>query len=150
LNHVLLVCRGILLYGENPGAIKDFELAIEYGSPAIWPHYFLAHYSLAGGLFERCRSLSERALEMGGSDTAKSELSEWLAIAQSALGYPAAVVRQSFDRAIRFDPTNERARRNLAAFDAAAQPIPMSAYETHDKAAIRVSGLSERRLRPAA
>jgi tetratricopeptide (TPR) repeat protein len=149
-NHLLLVYRGILLYGESARANKDFELAIEYGSPLIWPYYFLAHHSLARGLFEQCRSLCDRALEMEGSDTAKSELSEWLATAQSALGYPAELVRESFDRAIRFDPTNERARRNLAAFEAAARPIPTSAYDMRDKAAIRVSGLSERRFRPAA
>jgi tetratricopeptide (TPR) repeat protein len=149
-DHVLLVYRGTLLYGASPRAIRDFELAIEYGSPVIWPHYFLAHYSLVGGLFEQCRSLSERALEMEGPDTVKSELAEWLAISQSELGYPAEVVRQSFDRSIHSDPTNERARRNLAAFEAAARPIPASAYETRDKAAIRVSGLSERRFRPAA
>ena len=80
----------------------------------------------------------------------KSELAECLAIAQLELGYPAEVVRQSFDRSIRFDPTNERARRNLAAFEAAARPIPASTYETRDRAAIRISGLSERRSGPAA
>lgn len=149
-NHMLLVYRAVLLYGASPRASRDFELAIECGSSVIWPYYFLAHFALASGLFERCRSLAERALEMEGSDTAKSEVAEWLAIAQSALGYPAEAIRQSFDLAIRFDPTNERARRNLAAFEAAGRPIPASAYEMRDKAAIRVSGLSERRLRPAA
>jgi hypothetical protein len=125
-------------------------VAIEYESPVIWPYFFLAHYSIVGRLFEKCRSLSERGLEMEGPDTIKSELAEWLAIAQSELGYPAEVVRGSFDRSIRFDPTNERARRNLATFEAAGRPIPASAYETRDRAAIRVSGLSERRSRPAA
>jgi tetratricopeptide (TPR) repeat protein len=149
-NPVLLVYRGVLLYGESPRAVKDFEVAIECESPVIWPYFFLAHYSLVGGLFEKCRALSERGLEMEGPDTIKSELAEWLAIAQSELGYPAEVVRESFDRSLRFDPTNERARRNLATFEAADRPIPASAYETRDRAAIRVSGLSERRSRPAA
>ena len=87
---------------------------------------------------------------MKGSEALKSELAEWLAISQSELGYPAEVVRQSFDRSIRFDPTNERARRNLASFEAVARPIPASASRRADKAAIRISGLSERRSRPAA
>jgi hypothetical protein len=64
--------------------------------------------------------------------------------------YPTELVRQSFDLAIRFDPTNERAHRNLATLESAARPLPASAYETRDKAAIRISGLSERRFRPAA
>jgi hypothetical protein len=45
---------------------------------------------------------------------------------------------------------NERARRNLAAFEAAARPIPASAFETRDKAVVRISGLSERRSQAAA
>jgi tetratricopeptide (TPR) repeat protein len=148
-NDVLLVTRGILLYGESPRAVKDFESAIQSGSTAIWPFFFLAHHSLLGGLFERCRSLSERALEMEGSDAVKSELAEWLAISQSELGYPEEIVRESFDRSIRLDPSNERARRNLAAFEAAARPIPASVYEIRDRSAIRVSGMSEGRFRPA-
>jgi hypothetical protein len=44
------------------------------------------------------------------------------------------------DRSIRFDPTRARARRNLAAFEAAARPIPETAYKTRDKPAIRMSG----------
>jgi hypothetical protein len=87
---------------------------------------------------------------MEGSDAIKSELAEWLAIAQSELGYPTEIVRESFDRAIRSDPTHERARRNLSAFEAAARPIPAGSYETRHRSAIRISGLSERRSRPAA
>ena len=83
-----LVTRGILLYGESHGAVKDFESAMQSGSTVIWPYVFLAHHSLLGGQFEQCRSLSERALEMEGSDAVKSELAEWLAISQSALGIP--------------------------------------------------------------
>ncbi len=109
-NDALLVTRGILLYGESHRAVKDFESAIQSGSTVIWPYVFLAHHSLLGGQFEQCRSLSERALEMEGSDAVKSELAEWLAISQSALGYPAEIVRESFDRAIQLDPLNERAR----------------------------------------
>jgi len=149
-NDVLLVTREILLYGENPRAVHDFESAIQAGSAVIWPHFFLAHLSPTGGQFERCRTLAERALKMEGSDAIRSQLAEWLAIAQSELGYPAELVRESFDRAIRLDPTNERARRNLSAYEAATRPLPTVSYETRDRSAIRISGLSERRGRPAA
>jgi hypothetical protein len=44
----------------------------------------------------------------------------------------------------------ERARQKLAAFEAAARPIPVNAYETRGRAAVRISGLTERRSRPAA
>jgi hypothetical protein len=149
-NDGLRVARGILLYGESSGAIEDFESAIQSGSTLIWPYFFLAHHNLAGGQFERCRALSERAMEMKGSDALKSELAEWLAISQSELGYPTELVRRSFDRSIQFDPTNERARRNLAAYEAAARPAPASAYEMRERSAIRVSGLLARPFRPAA
>jgi tetratricopeptide (TPR) repeat protein len=149
-NDVLLVHRGILLYGESARSLGDFELAIECGSPVIWPYYFLAHNALIGGLFEECRSLSERALEMEGSRTAKSELCEWLAISRSALGYPAEAVRQAFDRSIRLDPGNEQARRNLSTFESANPPIQPGKFELRDKTAIRLSSLYERRIRPAA
>jgi hypothetical protein len=62
----------------------------------------------------------------------------------------AEIVRESFDRAIRSNPTNERARRNLSAFEAAARAIPTGPYEIRDRSAIRISGRSERRSRPAA
>jgi tetratricopeptide (TPR) repeat protein len=146
----LLMARGILLYGESPRAVSDLELAIKYGSTDVWPYLFLAHHNLLNRQFEKCRSLCQRALELNAPDAVKSELAEWLAIAQSELGFPGEIVRESFDTAIRLDPTNERARRNLAAFEAATQPIPADVYETRSKSAIRTSALSERRLRPAA
>jgi tetratricopeptide (TPR) repeat protein len=149
-NDALLVARGILLYGESPRAVADFELAIKYGSPMVWAYFFLAHHNLVSGLFEQCRSLCQRALELDGPDAMKSELAEWLAISQSELGFPVEIVKESFEASIRFDPTNERARRNLAVFESAAKPIPARVYETRSKSAIKSSGLSRRRVRPAA
>jgi hypothetical protein len=45
---------------------------------------------------------------------------------------------------------NERARRNLSAFEVAARPIPAGSYEIRDRSAIRISGRADRRSRPAA
>ena len=149
-NHELLVARGSLLYGESPHAVRDLELAITHSPDDIWSYFFLAHHNLVSGLFEKCRSLSERALELDGPDAMKSDLAEWLAISQSELGFPVEIVRESFEVSIRLDPSNERARRNLAAFEAATKPIPVDVYETRNKSAIRASGLSGRPLRPAA
>ncbi len=149
-NDALQIARGILLYGESPRAIEDFKLAIQQGSTLVWPYFFLAHYHVVTGQFEECRLLCERGLEKRGSDAVKSELAEWLAISQSELGFPIDMVRRSFDASIRFDPSNERARRNFAAFEAATRPIRAGLYETRTSAAVRASGLSARRLRPAA
>ncbi len=146
----LLAARGMLLYGESSRAVTDLESAIQHGSPMISPYYILAHHSLLSGRFDRCRTLCERALEMQGSDAVKSELAEWLAIAQSELGYPADLIRGSFEHAIARDPSNDRARRNLAIFERLARPAPSGSYETRDQGAVRISGLSEQRIRPAA
>lgn len=149
-NDALLVARGMLLYGESPRAIDDFRLAIQQGSPLVWPYFFLAHHHVVTGLFEQCRLLCERGLEMRGSDAVNSELAEWRAISQSELGFPVDIVRGSFDASIRYDPSNDRARRNLAAFEAATRPIQVGLYETRTRVAVRASGLSERRLKRAA
>jgi tetratricopeptide (TPR) repeat protein len=148
-NDGLLVARGILLYGSSPRAITDLELAVRQGSPVIWPYFYLAHHYLINGDFQRCRVLCERAMEMPGSAAVKSELAEWLAISESELAFPVEIVRASFENALRLDPSNERARRNLAAFEAALRP-PARVYETRSAASVRASGLAERRYAEAA
>jgi tetratricopeptide (TPR) repeat protein len=149
-NDGLLVARGILLYGSSPRAVTDLELAVRQGSPVIWPYFFLAHHYLVNGDFQRCRMLSERALEMPGSAAVRSELAEWLAISESELAFPVEIVRASFENSLRLDPSNERARRNLAAFEAALRPVPARVYETRSAAAVRAAGLAERRYAMAA
>ena len=147
---ILLAARGILLYGENTRAIDDLILSIQFGPPDNLPHFFLAHHYIVTGQFDQARFHCERGLAMVGSDSIKSELAEWLAISQSELGFPDDTVRGSFDASMRYDPSNERARRNLAAFEAATRPTPVGVYETRTRVAVRASGMSERRLKPAA
>jgi hypothetical protein len=149
-NDALLVARGIHRYGDDPGAVTDFLNAVRLGTSLIWPYIFLAHYYVTSGQFENCRRMCEQGLTKPGSNTVRSELAEWLAISQSELGYPTNVVRASFDSAIEYDPSNERARRNLAAFESATQPIPASVYETRNSRDIRTSSLADRKLRRAA
>ena len=145
-NDAILVARGILLYGTGARAIADFEMAIRHGSLLIWPYVFLAHDSLVHGRFEECRKLCERALSMNGSATVMSEVCEWMAIAEAERGFPADMVRASFDNAIRLDPSNERAKHNLAAFEAANMPISAKNWETRTAGAVRTSSRAERRF----
>jgi tetratricopeptide (TPR) repeat protein len=146
-NDALYVARGMLLYGTSAQAITDFETAMEHGTPLVWPYVMLAHHHLITGRFEESQRLCEQAIRIGGSATVMSEVCEWMAIAQSHLGFPADIVRASFDKAIRLDPANERAKRNLAAFEAASRPI---SWETRTTGAVRISGLAERRYAMAA
>jgi tetratricopeptide (TPR) repeat protein len=142
----LLVARGILLYGTSPRSLTDLEMAIQTGSSLVWPYVFLAHHNLLTSRFEECRKLCERALSMNGSAAVMSEVSEWMAIAQAELGFPAEMVQASFDNATRLDPSNERAQRNLAAFEAANKPITVKDLEIRSVGAVRTSGLAERRF----
>jgi tetratricopeptide (TPR) repeat protein len=149
-NDGLLVARGVLLYGSSPRAITDLEMATRTGSALVWPYVFLAHHNLISRRFEDCRKLCERALTMSGSPAVMSEVSEWMAIAQAGLGFPVDMVRTSFENAIRFDPSNERASRNLAVFEAANRLIAVENLEIRSVSAVRTSGLAERRFAMAA
>ena len=40
-NDALLILRGMLMYGINPEAIADLELAVKLGSQTVWPYFFL-------------------------------------------------------------------------------------------------------------
>ena len=99
-NDAIHVARGMLLYGTSARAIADFETAIQNGTPLVWPYVMLAHHHLISGRFEECRKLCERALSIGGSAAVMSEVFEWMAIAQAQLGFPADMVRTSFDKAM--------------------------------------------------
>lgn len=149
-NDALLVARGILLYGTSSHAVTDLEMAIRCDSSLVWPYVFLAHHYLLKGSFEECRRLCERALSMKGSAAMMSEVSEWMAIAQAELGLSSDMVRASFDNAIRLDPSNERARHNLAAFETATKPIPVEIWETRTASSLRTLGLAKRRYSMAA
>ena len=115
----LLTARGQLFYGTGLQSAADFEQAVQLGSQLVWPYFFLAHYYLANNRFEEARSICERGLHKESSMRVRSELHEFLAIAQAGLDYPDDVIRRSFESAIRLDPSNDRAIRNLDRFETA-------------------------------
>ena len=149
-NDALLVARGRLLYGTSALAIKDLEMARDLGSSLIWPYVFLAHHNLQSGSFDDCRKLCERVLNMNGSAAVMSEVSEWMAIAQAELGFPVEIVHASFENAIRFDSSNDRARGNLEKFKAASKPVTVDVFEVRTAGSLRNSGLAEQRFLTAA
>ncbi len=152
-NTGLLVARGIQLYGTSPRAISDFEQAVKLRSPVVWPYLFLAHHYLATSRFEECRLMCDAGLRTDGSDSVKSQLEEWRAIAQAELGFPPESVRASFEAALRLDPSNELAKRNQDAFEASlsgSRTSPRSMWERKSEATVRQFGLAERRYSVAA
>ena len=115
----LLLYRGVLRYGVEPGAIDDFERAIELGSGVVWPHFYLAHHALNANRFEDCLEMCGRALTFLAPDEVQAIIHEWSAISRTELGYPADQVRSAFEEAMRLAPDADRIRENLAAFEAA-------------------------------
>ena len=140
-NDGLLVARGILLYGTSERAITDFEMAIRHRSPVVWPYFFLAHDNLLHNRFKECQRLCEMALDIPTSDAVNSELSEWMAIASREWVFRSRQYEGHSENAIRLDPSNERASRNLAAFEKAVRPT-VRIWETRTTAAVRSSGLA--------
>lgn len=108
----------MLMYGVNPEAIADLELAVKLGSQTVWPYFFLAHHYLGSDRFDDCRKFCERALDLPASNAMRSELLDWLAIAEAQLDFPIERVRRLFEDAIRLDLHNERAKKNFATFKA--------------------------------
>jgi tetratricopeptide (TPR) repeat protein len=144
-NETLLIARGLIAYGTNLRAAADFEQAISLGSTLVWPYYFLAHYYLVNNRFEDCRLMCERGLDKPCPARVKSELYEFLALAQAGLGYPEEPIRGAFEKAIRIDFSNERARRNLERFETALTsraPQPKD-WERGSESSMRMMGLEE-------
>jgi tetratricopeptide (TPR) repeat protein len=147
----LLTGRGILTYGRSPQSPSDLEQAVKLRSPLVWPYFFLAHHYLVNNRDEECRRMCERGLAMEASRAVHSQLSEWLAIAEAELGFPPARVRAAFEEALRLDPSNEMARRNLERFEQALpRRTTTMGWEKRSENTVRVFGQAERRVSLAA
>jgi tetratricopeptide (TPR) repeat protein len=145
-HEALLIGRGVLTYGKSPQSPNDLEQAVKLGSQLVWPYFFLAHHYAVNNRYDDCRRMCERGLEMKASPAVLSQVSEWLAIAKAELGFPPEIVRAAFEQALRLDPSNEMARRNLQAFEQAlSHPAAPKEWEKRSENTVRVFGQAERR-----
>ncbi len=146
-NSALLVARGILLYGTSPVAISDFEQALELNSPLIWPSFFLAHHYLLNNKYDQCRTMCESGLRLEGNAATIGQLKEWLAISYAELGFSPQLVRFAFEDALRIDPLNKLAKRNLECYESFINKqlgCETLLWEQKPIADIRQFGLAER------
>jgi tetratricopeptide (TPR) repeat protein len=148
-NDALFVARGMIVYGMNPSAIGDFEEAIRLDSPLVWPYFYMAHYLLVQNRFEDCRRMCERGLGRPAPARAQSELCEFLGIALTHLQYPVPVIQRAFENAIRVDPSNDRARRNLQQFLAALEARPPKPVEWDQPTENNVRSSGQQQFRAA-
>jgi tetratricopeptide (TPR) repeat protein len=139
---LIWVAQGISQYGNHPDSLKDFQSAIDLGTPMIWPYFYLAHDHLVHGRYQEVLKNCEWALSRTGSSKLFSELHHWQAIAMAQQAYPESEVRKFFEKAIEYDPHNQMAKDNFMAFHNTAtmnHPIP---WETPDADSMRASSLS--------
>lgn len=144
-NDAILVARGMLLYGRSPQGIADLERAVHLGSPLIWPYVILAFHALRTHRYKECLNLCELALEKDGSPATKSEIYEWEGAAQAALEYSPGNFELAFERAVRTDAGNDRAKRNLKKSKNAPRKPPPDYWELRTEEAVRKSAMTERR-----
>ena len=116
-NAGLFALRGVLSY-SSPDSIRDLYQAVQLRSHSLWPAFLLAHHALITEDFDSCLNWCDLALSKSGSNAAKSELENWRAITQATRGLSPDLVRDTFERAVQLDPTNQVARRNQAIFEA--------------------------------
>ena len=114
----LRVGRGMLLYARDEAeAVRDFELAANLDVPVVWPYFFLAHHRLVRNRFADCLEFCGLALRFPSPEAIRANVLEWVAICQWHLGFPAQVVRASFDAAKELAPGNGRIARNAELFE---------------------------------
>jgi tetratricopeptide (TPR) repeat protein len=117
-NVALLTARGILAYGADSQATKDFQRAVDRGTRLVWPYFYLAHDAFVRGDFERCRRLIDEALACPAPDEVRANLYEWLGIVNFELTHSIEESREAFARAIALAPDDLRIRKNLRTLEA--------------------------------
>ena len=144
----LLIARGILRYGTDIGAVRDFEAAIREGTHLVWPRFFLAHHYLVNDRFAECLRVSEQAVELAASDSVRANLFEWIGISRSELGMPPDTVRNALEDALRLAPNNDRIRENFDAFEnaIASQSLTVTWHKASEGT---VQALGHTQYRPA-
>jgi tetratricopeptide (TPR) repeat protein len=111
----LFTVRGLALYNENPqAALADFMKAVRLRVSAIWPYLLLARHALQSGASGEALRLAVAAERQPGPSAPRAEVYETIGIALAELGQPLDRVLENFDKALAFDPTNERIRENRA------------------------------------
>ncbi len=104
--------------GDANGAAKEFENAVKLHARAGLPYLYLAHRRFENDNFTEVLSLLDTALTLEISPSFQARCWELKAITQHQLDINPKRVRQSFERAIAFDPFNERIKQNYDVFEA--------------------------------
>ena len=146
-NDAILVARGMARYGDSLASVRDFQGAMNLNSPLDWPYYMLTHHYLVAERYDECWRMANRALDRTNSDPLRADLHEWIAIAQSSLGFPPDLVRAEFEEAVRLAPDNDRIRKNFALFRArqGSGPNSDSAWDKPTAATIQAIGRAQYR-----
>lgn len=109
-----LTARGLLLLdAERAAALRDFERAVQKGTPLVWPYFYLAHDALQGGEYRRCIDLAKDALLRTRAPVLRANLIEWMAIASMELSPDSRASVELMQDAQTANPLSDRIAGNL-------------------------------------
>jgi tetratricopeptide (TPR) repeat protein len=125
----LLTFRGLArIDGDEPSALRDFQVAVHAGARSRWAYYFLARNALRNQNYLDAWEFSLRAIELAGQsrtsrnqksvDPQLAQLYEWLGIAMAEMGQPKQRILENLKKAESLDPQNGRIRANIGVAEA--------------------------------
>lgn len=110
-----LTARGLLLMNtDERAAERDFERAVQSGTPLVWPYLYLAPMYLQREEYKACIQVCLAALKhaLDQGDEQRANFYEWLAIANRARRAPEPIVEEFFALAGESAPLNRRIDEN--------------------------------------
>jgi tetratricopeptide (TPR) repeat protein len=106
-----LVERAFLYKGSDPArALRDFQAAIQAGSPFLTPYLHVAYDALQTGDFDQCRKLCHRILRMGPTRQVRAVVYHWVAICEYQERRSEQTAREYLRKALLIDPLNDAIR----------------------------------------
>ncbi|MEO7330670.1 MAG: hypothetical protein ABI193_18995, partial [Minicystis sp.] len=109
-----LTARGLLsLDTDRAGALRDFERAVNKGTPLPWPYLYLAHDALQSSELRRCLDMAQQAMVRTRAPILRANLMEWMAIASFELAPGSKTSVALMQEAQAFNPLSVRIAANL-------------------------------------
>jgi tetratricopeptide (TPR) repeat protein len=109
----LYMARGLARFdSESSAALTDLTQAVRLRVTSILPYAILAHHALEQGALGDALTWANIACQQPGPDQTRAEVYETIAIALAKLGQRQEWILENFDKALAFDPLNERIKQN--------------------------------------
>jgi tetratricopeptide (TPR) repeat protein len=113
-----LVARGLVRLdaGRSDAAYEDFNQAVQLGTKAVAPYFFLTHRAVTAGDFKVAAALASIGANLASPSPMRAKLFEWWAIALAEMGHATSSVLALFDAAEAEDPFDPVIQANAARY----------------------------------